>query len=90
MLAHGKVEPLDGLIHHYVGLCMAAVALAVMGHALWPRSFAWGAAKSLALLMEVRNACHASKLLAIVLAAFGCHSCAYAHGTGLGLDGGGG
>jgi hypothetical protein len=53
MLSHAKEEPLDGLLHRLLGLCMAAVAAAVMAHGVWPRNFALGAAKSLALLMEV-------------------------------------
>lgn len=52
MLSHTKAEPLDGLVHHLLGLCMAAVAAAVMGDGVWRGSFAWGAAKSLALMME--------------------------------------
>jgi hypothetical protein len=55
MLSHAKAEMLDALLHRLLGMCMAAVAAAVIAHGVWPRSFALGAAKSLALILEVSN-----------------------------------
>eukprot|EP00879_Flechtneria_rotunda_P026539 GHRR01028304.1.p1 GENE.GHRR01028304.1~~GHRR01028304.1.p1 ORF type:complete len:203 (+),score=66.65 GHRR01028304.1:453-1061(+) len=52
MLAHTKPEPLDGLVHQLLGLCMAGVSVTVLASGIWPRSFAVGAAKSLMLMME--------------------------------------
>lgn len=60
MLSHSKGDPLDALLHQLLGYCMAAVAAAVLAQGAVQakkgssQAYALSAAKSLALVMEVR------------------------------------
>lgn len=65
MLSHSKADPLDALLHQLLGYCMAAVAAAVLAQGAVQavqaskkgssQAYALSAAKSLALIMEVRH-----------------------------------